>query len=774
MKKFNLFKKIGVCALSLATALSIGGACLTANVSAATHTPNYSVTAKDDAYLEGLFVAGAGTTVEASYNAPEYMKVATEYSNGVALTFDGTGGSVKTKNAYKVSDLINGITFVPILKNSNGLQGSADIGELEIIFYEEAVEGTTPYVKNKITVRINSNGGGNGWDKQGWSAVTAGSETLSGPNAMPKSQILAGYTVSTATALTNTKYEGKVMLRKEKVGARLNVGMSGNTSGTVPFKFGYIEYKEAYKDYVDDDNDASTPAVEQDLERNNAAIITAHHLDHAKLDAQIGTMANVVKSDRSGAPYPAGSFTGMHFIRRLGTTDYQADSDIGGSLLTGDEVVFEGFSANAEVKMEIKALSGSGTILISNLCGESLKSEVRVANAYNGYVGVNYTIPTPKFYLNNPAGDAFTGTITVKDAAGNAIPEANKISDYVYKFTTAGKYVATFTQTSGSETYGGSYESEILPADAETVAASITKKITPAQCIVGMSVNVGASVSSPIYVKDDLSRVELTIISPSGKEEFTNIGANHIYTFNEEGTYLLKYYAIDHVFTALPADRDDDGDITNNKPLVKETVVTCNVKRNYFALEIPESSRYALGDDVNDLVVNKDIVTFFDGAYGRNFYEDATSYAFEVKAPGSSNYVQITPEEFENGYNFASGVFDDYNFRIQINYSVGGNNYTIPAVGEYLEFTVTVVDGMQPIIYGSTEEVLFGGTLVSEQGQLYTYNATVGTTVGFSKFYAYDLVGEDADGDLTENITLSLTKKSSKISKNLRIFLVSN
>ena len=53
MKKFNLFKKIGVSVLSLIVAGSIGGACLSSSNAQAAY--DYSQVAKTDEYVEGLF-----------------------------------------------------------------------------------------------------------------------------------------------------------------------------------------------------------------------------------------------------------------------------------------------------------------------------------------------------------------------------------------------------------------------------------------------------------------------------------------------------------------------------------------------------------------------------------------------------------------------------------------------------------------------------------------------------------------------------------------------
>ena len=78
MKKFNLFKKIGISALSLIIAGSIGGACFTSTNANASY--DYSVTPKSDEYVAGIFDKSDNVSVKAGYNAPDYMNIEAKYS----------------------------------------------------------------------------------------------------------------------------------------------------------------------------------------------------------------------------------------------------------------------------------------------------------------------------------------------------------------------------------------------------------------------------------------------------------------------------------------------------------------------------------------------------------------------------------------------------------------------------------------------------------------------------------------------------------------------
>ncbi len=752
MKKNNIFKKIGVTMLSLIAATTLGIGALTAgNVKAAY---DYSTTPKSDAYVAGLFSASEGTTVQSGYITPSYMNPEDPDKSGALITFAG-GGVVTTTKTYTVSELANFIRLIPIV-NEDKVQLSNSISELQITVYQEGVGRR----EKAVIYKIGNYSGDGGWqtkDTYGWSGIGAGAEFYANvkydsdgdgdiddadeSREELQSQDVGGITISGATAAVNAGYGNVPYVRKSPTAARVEVGLAGSKTKTRPYKFGYVQ---------------SGTTVQA---------IAGYQFPN------VATKLGDAFKGNSLAGYESANFANMNLIRDLNNTDFIVDKNVDGSSFQAlqNETLFTGFPADAQIKLEIKCIGGTGSILVSELFGEDLGSAIRIPNAYNGYVGMQYVMPTAKLHKNGDyAGTAFNGTITVKDAAGNVINDSQKINDTRYNFNNAGTYTATYTQsvTNGSKTenYSSSYTFEILPANAQRVAITLTDKPNDFDKKVGMTFNVGATVSSPVYVGEDLSTIDLVIIKPNGSKEptITDLQENRNYTFDMDGIYTLKYYAIDAVYTGSV--RDDDANVSNNDPLTKETIVTINVDRTYYSLEVPYEGTYSFGDTVNNLVIDRNVVSFFDNAYGRNFFDNASanvSYELEVKAPGETNFVELSNEAKLNGYEFSDKVFGTYEFRFKLSYLYDGDTYTVPYASEgkeWVEFTVDVLDSTAPIIYLVGDDYVSGATFTSKEGNLLRYNALKGSTLTFAKLRAIDTVGVKEDGDYSNEITLALTK----------------
>ena len=755
MKKNNIFKKLGVTMLSLIAATTLGIGALTAgNVNAAY---DFSTTPKTDAYIAGLFSASEGVSVQSGYITPSYMNPEDADKSGALITFVN-GGTVNTTKTYTVKELANFIRFIPIV-SENKVQLTNDISQLQITVYQEGVDRR----EKAVVYTIGNYTGDGGWqtkDTYGWSGIGAGAEFYANvkydsdgdgdiddadeSREELQKQGVGGITISAANAAASAGYGDIPYVRQTPTAARVEVGLAGSKTKTRPYKLGYVQ-------------SGTTVQAIASYQPSNVA----------------DKLGDAFKGN-SLAGYESANFTNMNLIRDLNNANFIVNKNVDGSSFQAlqNDTLFAGFEDDAQLKLEIKCSGGAGSILVSELFGEDLGSAIRIPNAYNGYVGMDYVMPSAKLHKNGDyTGTEFTGTIVVKDANGTIV-NPKVPGGTVYNFTNTGTYTATYTQsvTNGSKTdnYESGFTFEVLAADAQKVSLELTDTPNDFDKKVGMTFNVGATVSSPVYVGEDLSTVDLVIIKPNGsKDTITNLQENRNYTFEMAGKYYLKYYAIDAVYTGLV--RDDDANVDNNDSLTRETIVEVDVTRTYYSLEVPYEASFSYGDTVNELVIDRNVVSFFDNAYGRNFYDNASAginYSLQVKAPGETNFVELSNEAKLNGYVFDEHVFGTYEFRYKLSYSFGGETYTVPYASEgkeWVEFTVEVIDSTAPIIYLVGDDYVSGAIFSSKEGSLLRYNAIKGATLTFAKLRAIDTVGTKEGGDYSNDITLTLTKNGTAV-----------
>ena len=352
-----------------------------------------------------------------------------------------------------------------------------------------------------------------------------------------------------------------------------------------------------------------------------------------------------------------------------------------------------------------------------------------------------------------------------------------------YVFEASGEYTLRYIHTEGvgnnAVKYTSDYKINVMEESASKVTFKRTKVPTSFDTTVGVVYDAGATVSSPIYHDKDLSRVEFKFEKVIGYDENdspittvkavrTEISENHEITFDEEGTYILTYYVVDDIFNGSDEDH------------TFEYKYEINVQRTYYNLNVATNSTYSMGVD-SPLLIDKNVISFFDTAYGKNFYGNALAsleYEFLVSEPDANgvtgsedeNYRSFTAGELNEGYKFKNDIFDvDYKFKIRISYKTpDGVTYTIPRRSassgelepqnenqkEYIEFTVRVVDSVQPIIFKSGDDCLYGANLVESNKNVYAYQAIKGTKITFVKFEAYDAFGIKS-GIITDEIAIS-------------------
>ena len=147
-----------------------------------------------------------------------------------------------------------------------------------------------------------------------------------------------------------------------------------------------------------------------------------------------------------------------------------------------------------------------------------------------------------------------------------------------------------------------------------------------------------------------------------------------------------------------------------------------------------------------------------------------------VKVPGATEFAELTDTQKENGYNFAKGVYGDYEFIYLAEYTVNSEQRSVPEqleesdnikkIGDkyYYSFTVTVCDSSSPTIYLVGEDYLTGATKISSNANAHTYQVIKGTKVEFAKLQALDFIGSTSD--YSDQIALTVTKDGETVYTN--------
>lgn len=149
--------------------------------------------------------------------------------------------------------------------------------------------------------------------------------------------------------------------------------------------------------------------------------------------------------------------------------------------------------------------------------------------------------------------------------------------------------------------------------------------------------------------------------------------------------------------------------------------------------------------------MNRDIVKFYDDAFGANFWGGMSKYdgtpanevcTMTVKAPGEP-VRNFTADELLNGYKFGK-LFGVYEFTYDLTYV----NDSV-----HKEFRINLIDDQAPEIYLVDSEYVYGTAgLVSGDGKNFVYNVTAGSQIKFGELRAEDKVGVKTD--YTEDIKL--------------------
>lgn len=768
MKKVKNTKKLGVAMLSLVAAISIGATAISAAsygiANAATNVTYDKV--KDPDSLAARFTIGEKVEMEAGYIAPSYMMAEATANSGVYFNFTEENSFVTVKKTYKPNELEKLLSFIPIVDQSK-VGTSADIENFTVIIYDSASPD------KKIT--FTSHNYDSNWIKSNYSGLTvaysyeqlAFEKNEDGTNKLDKdgnpipiyvldkdgnptttqakevvSQIPAGLTHSGATNVSST---GENPIMRKDHGKLITSGYAGSKSGTKAINLGYIQNGTDVKATATPRQNASTDTdVLRDFKQE---VFYVHDATHEG---------------------------------RGGGSDEEWEKLQSGSAIDKD-FTFEGFNSNANLKIKFGVTKGSGAILVSNLCGEDISNPIKAGKTFKGFAGLNYTIPAPKFYEYNKAGEGFTNgdlTYVLTDKDGKVIDtndtsvekDANSAqiattltSGSVYNFKTEGVYTMTYTYiyngASGKEKYVGKYEIEVMPKDefatVDIAYASEMDGISRRNATVGMIFDIGATSTSYIYNIVDESKIKLEILVDNAPlATFDNLEANKLYQFNKAGVYTFNYYAIDDVFNAT------------SEALTCLYTKTVVISNNYHALEVPAKTSLSEGDALNNLKIDKNIVKFYDSAKLSGLTNGEIYMA--VKVPGATEFAELTDTQKENGYNFAKGVYGDYEFIYLAEYTVNSEQRSVPEqleesdnikkIGDkyYYSFTVTVCDTSSPTIYLVGEDYLTGATKISSNANAHTYQVIKGTKVEFAKLQALDFIGSTSD--YSDQIALTVTK----------------
>lgn len=728
MKNIKLSKKLGILVLSFVTAATIGVAAVTAAPASVNAAYDYTKTAKSDEYIASLFNSTTDKiTVTPGFTVEDEFKTVTGTKRrGVLLTFANgvteESGSVEITKTFKASELKNAITFLPLINEDSQLGATGSFSSVNI----EIVEKDGDSVKRQVTVTMV----GGFWNSANQTATAAKGEKFDTPAV---SQTFAGYNKSAHDRLNGSPYMNVKYLRKLSNAFYTNAGFTGGRTKLPARDITYGYYQENGKVQVITDRSINTGLESGDV--SGFSVVRDLNVD-----------------------------TNAGFAGKPG-----ADNDFANAL--GSEQIFGGFSDNADLYVRIKAKSNSDNarLLITNVAGEDLSSPVKASGAsYKAVKGKAYTLPEVKSYFNKEEGEAFEGTysITVPEGSELNVTDKTYVANDTVVPDAVGSYKVTYkTQDADGNKYEGFYYFEAIE-EATLKYTQLPEQRTGFNTVRGATFNLGAAATSTIYDEGaDNTKVGVMVLyygtsydnAATTEESIADVGTAYPYVFKNAGKYRLVYGAYDDAGNILYyGDKQFAPD--TSKPDEKIACVEVEIKNLYSELRVEEYNAdtqrvndWAFGVQDKTVKVNRDIVKFYDNAFGANFWGGMSKYdgtpanevcTMTVKAPGEE-VRNFTADELLNGYKFGK-LFGVYEFTYDLTYV----NDSV-----HKEFRINLIDDQAPEIYLVDSEYVYGTAgLVSGDGKNFVYNVTAGSQIKFGELRAEDKVGVKTD--YTEDIKL--------------------
>ena len=728
MKNIKLSKKLGILALSFVTAATIGVAAVTAAPASVNAAYDYTKTAKSDEYIASLFNSTTDKiTVTPGFTVEDEFKTVTGTKrSGVLLTFANgvteESGSVEITKTFKASELKNAITFLPLINEDSQLGATGSFSSVNI----EIVEKDGGSVKRQVTVTMV----GGFWNSANQTATAAKGEKFDTPAV---SQTFAGYNKSAHDRLNGSPYMNVKYLRKLSNAFYTNAGFTGGRTKLPARDITYGYYQENGKVQVITNRSINTGLESGDV--SGFSVVRDLNVD-----------------------------TNAGFAGQPG-----ADNDFANAL--GSEQIFGGFSDNADLYVRIKAKSNSDNarLLITNVAGEDLSSPVKASGAsYKAVKGKAYTLPEVKSYFNKEEGEAFEGTysITVPEGSELNVTDETYVANDTVVPDAVGSYKVTYkTQDADGNKYEGFYYFEAIE-EATLKYTQLPEQRTGFNTVRGATFNLGAAATSTIYDEGaDNTKVGVMVLyygtsydnAATTEESIADVGTAYPYVFKNAGKYRLVYGAYDDAGNILYyGDKQFAPDAS--KPDEKVACIEVEIKNLYSELRVEEYNAdtqrvndWAFGVQDKTVKVNRDIVKFYDNAFGANFWGGMSKYdgtpanevcTMTVKAPGEE-VRNFTADELLNGYKFGK-LFGVYEFTYDLTYV----NDSV-----HKEFRINLIDDQAPEIYLVDSEYVYGTAgLVSGDGKNFVYNVTAGSQIKFGELRAEDKVGVKTD--YTEDIKL--------------------
>lgn len=722
MNKLKFIKKLSVIILSLVSAVALSVTAIYGYYANASYDYSSSNKTKNEEYLEGLFTYQTGeATVTANYDMPSYYQQKEKYSNGVLIDFKKENTSVITTKTYTVEELKQFIKFSPIVSKENfGVK--AEIEEFDIEIFEEKTSGSNTYVANSVTYKFSKSN----------LAYNVGTvlnvKALSNDGTSVSEQNFGSYVclstnawenikdaTSTTPAIPNLLWKTP-FLRKFIAGKR-SFACVGQTFGGAPNK------------------NPITLGYEQ---TSTSVIATAPSYDGGVNDLYTGDVEGmgVVRKLNEPATLPA--------VSGLTESDFTDDNLYFGLI---DNVVFNGFSLDAQLKIKFTPKIGTGAILINELAGENLSTSLRINDKYKGYVGIDYNLPLPSYYENG-----IKQTENLPNYEYEIVKSNGDVLQAKTAYTTSSKYC--FTQTGDYKIVyycvdDGNYYSTTLNLSVyaqesfndDKVILNINNNLSNLsnfERCKGNVISVGASSSSKVYLNNDASTVFLTVFIDGLKEDEFEVNETSTYKLPKSGNYEFKYVAKDALSTT-------------------EQTLSVFISDCYYDLTLPDFTDWTYGDADTKPLIDKNVVIFSDGDYGRNFFNNTeanVNLVLKVKKPNETTYQNFTNDELENGYNFTS--FGVYDFAYKLTYvSKLSSVVNVPTNGEFIEFSVNVTDSTLPSLILTGNSYLNGAHIESIEDKTIVYSAEKGNKISLGSFVAYDEVGNKFN--LTDDIKVNLT-----------------
>lgn len=719
------FKKIIGCGITGVLALAMSVTSL-----------GYSKYAKADATSGAItdntsyFATNNNVTLTAGAEIPDYILDrgywSEDFKTGVKATFNAVGeeNALETSKTFSVSELSTVLSFVALPSKSIFSSSKVEFKNLYVSIYE-----------------VDENG-----NQKGTSEVNFVYNSSSNYAAGMNSQQVSGGEASAYPSVYAINANGEV----QKPGAYRNNGSDVFASSKDPSVTGALRML------------SSGAGASTNVHASMQDSKTRFSFTYSQDDGVVRAGATPLKSGYPSTMRILNEYRDPKTITSTSNINEYTENADGtytpsykGAGLVDDNVIFDGFSADAKLKVKLYIDSfahgaSSANFLLFKVGNVALFDRINVHVNYYGEKGVAYPIPSCKYVdVDGVEGSNVPYTVTVKDANDSDCTVTKTGEINYFTPTAAGNYTLTYTAAGCTKTVTVEIKDKL-----EDISLSSVTQATEFNKVYGSEYKVYAETSSSAYIDDTTPDLTVELMKKGGTNytKVQDLELNQIVNIKKMNLGFGEYKV---VYTAK--------DILGRTKVSEVVLSILEENRVTYALlngVDGKTENYYYGMTDEDFVISVSDVTIYDGINGRNFITPVVTI---TDTEGTSTVVNSSIK-FGDYFTSVNGKSGIYTVKYVYSGSITDSYSTNFAINKTFTKYINAIDCVSPTITPVTDRYIGGAKIDNEKtttSSAIYFNAKKGTVIRIDGITAIDKVGETYS--LTDRIGMTVILPSGAI-----------